>query len=653
MNRIRVMWTAGLLLTTALGSAWALSGALAQEAPESLLPNGFDRPAPRPVHTAAPAAVRPEAAAPVRAPTAAASGATPAPTGPGAAPTGVTAPVPPTPQGVVSEAFPEGLNSMADINRLPPEQLDELLGLKPRYDIPPAARRAMLHVGVIDSDEGGLPPLSLAHQDAGLVRAALVGNQGRLVSRWGHILLRRALASRLDAPAGMDPAEFAADRTALLVRMGEGDAARALAQDVDPANYTQPLVDAAVDAYVASADFTGICPVLALQDAAPLAQDAGPAPQSVRKDGRWLVLQAICTAFSGDGAGGMAQLDHLTRAGAMPHVDMLLAQKYAGAAGKARRAVTIEWDNVSDMTPWRYALAIATGLNPPAELLQSGNASDAGKYDLTAALAPMLGLGVRADAAERAGGTGLLSSAAMVDLYSQIYSDDGVKGGAADRASLLHDAYLGDTPAARMTAMQQLWDGASGPLQRYSRQALTAYAAARLVPASDQADKAGDLIASMLTAGLDANALRWSGQVDVGSQGWALLALAVAGARPPVDSSALNSFKSHDPSDNARKSAFLLAGLAGLGRVDGDVRRNFAGKLAIDLDGQTRWTRAIDQAATVGNPALVALLAGLGMQGDGWDKMTPRYLYHIVGALNRVGMEGEARMIAAEAVARG
>jgi hypothetical protein len=55
----------------------------------------------------------------------------------------------------------------------------------------------------------------------------------------------------------------------------------------------------------------------------------------------------------------------------------------------------------------------------------------------------------------------------------------------------------------------------------------------------------------------------------------------------------------------------------------------------------------------VDNPTLVALLAGLGMQGDGWDKMTPRYLYHIVGALNRVGLEGEARMIAAEAVARG
>ena len=49
----------------------------------------------------------------------------------------------------------------------------------------------------------------------------------------------------------------------------------------------------------------------------------------------------------------------------------------------------------------------------------------------------------------------------------------------------------------------------------------------------------------------------------------------------------------------------------------------------------------------------MALLAGLGMQGSGWDKMTAMHLYHIVSALNRVGLTAEARMIAAEAVARG
>jgi hypothetical protein len=71
------------------------------------------------------------------------------------------------------------------------------------------------------------------------------------------------------------------------------------------------------------------------------------------------------------------------------------------------------------------------------------------------------------------------------------------------------------------------------------------------------------------------------------------------------------------------------------------------------LNSATAWTRAIDAAAAVDNQALVAFLAGLGMQGDGWERMTARHLYHIVSALNRVGLSAEARMIAAEAVARG
>jgi hypothetical protein len=40
------------------------------------------------------------------------------------------------------------------------------------------------------------------------------------------------------------------------------------------------------------------------------------------------------------------------------------------------------------------------------------------------------------------------------------------------------------------------------------------------------------------------------------------------------------------------------------------------------------------------------------MQAQSWDKMTAVHLYHIVSALRRVGLDGEARMIAAEAVAR-
>ena len=617
------------LTGAALGlGAVVLAGAgQAQQAPESLVPWGVERPAehgPRasvphgPVASTAPASRGVPSAAPV-----------------------LTASPLILPEATPTQGagLPAGITSFEQLAALPPDQIDALLGLRPSYDMAAGARHSLERVGVIDSSEGGLPPFSLARQDGALVAATLAGNHGALVSRWGHILLRRVLASRLDAPSGMDPAQFVALRAALLERMGEGEAARALVQNVDPAAYTSDLTQAALDAYVATADFTGICPVATMQGAG-------------RRDGEWQVLKAVCAVFSGNGQAGFAQLDHLTYQGAMGHFDMLLAQKYAGAAGRGRRAVTVEWAQVSDMTPWRHALAIATGLTVPANLIPAANQPAGAHYDYVTATAPMVGLGVRADAADKAAGAGLLSAAAMVDLYSQIYADDDITGGAADRALLLRDAYVAEDPADRLKAMQQLWDGASGSVARYSRSVLTAYAAARLPASSNFSSQSGDLIASMLTAGLDANALRWRNGVDKGSQGWALLALA-APAAGMVDSGGLDSFRSADTSRNNRKSAFLLAGLAGLGRVSDGTRRSMASKLSVNLDGPTRWCVAIDSAAAAGNPTLVALLAGLGMQGDGWDKMTPRYLYHIVSGLNRVGLGPEARMIAAEAVARG
>ena len=91
----------------------------------------------------------------------------------------------------------------------------------------------------------------------------------------------------------------------------------------------------------------------------------------------------------------------------------------------------------------------------------------------------------------------------------------------------------------------------------------------------------------------------------------------------------------------------------GLRRVDDAAARDFAADLGLDLNRQTRWTRLIEQAADTNNRALVALLVGVGMQGDGWSRMTGLHLYHIVASLNRVGLGAEARMIAAEAIARG
>ena len=89
------------------------------------------------------------------------------------------------------------------------------------------------------------------------------------------------------------------------------------------------------------------------------------------------------------------------------------------------------------------------------------------------------------------------------------------------------------------------------------------------------------------------------------------------------------------------------------GRISSGDLGTYSQRVSLNLARETRWTRTIERAADVDNRALVALLAGLGMQGEGWQRMTPLHLYHTVSALRRVGLEAEARMIAAEAIARG
>ena len=316
------------------GAALAVSSTLvlAQAAPQSLLPPGFDNPTPTPSPTPrATAAPAPSAAS---------------------APTGQPLAGAPAVPGNPEAALPSNLPPVAQLEKMDPDQLDELFGLKPKYDIPPGAQRSLEKVGVIGLDEGGFPSRSLAGQPASLIQAALAGTKGPLVSRWGHILLRRALASRLDAPQGMDPVDFAALRAAVLDRIGEGAAARALVQDVDSANYNPGLTAAAFDAYLQTGDIVGMCPV------AQVKGDLLDTPE-------WQMTRSICAAFGGESRRAEQELDRDLSHGIAPRIDVLLAQRYAGAAGEGRQAVTIAWDGVNEMTPWRLALSRSLGIDIP------------------------------------------------------------------------------------------------------------------------------------------------------------------------------------------------------------------------------------------------------------------------------------------------
>lgn len=597
----------------ALGSTLAL----AQQRPADLLPPGFSQPAPSPTPTPSPTPSR-----------ASQPGPTATPARPAAPPSTGGAIVQPLPAPTASTSAGSdelaNLPTLEELESLSTDELDERLGLRPRFDIPPAGRRSTERVGLIASSEGGMPAGSLARQPAGLVRAALAGLNGPVVSRWGHILLRRALASRLVAPENMDPVYFAALRARALNAMGEFAVSRALVQDVDTQDYSDALTDVAIGAYLGTADIVGACPAVRLSES--------------RDDGRWRMLAAICNAYAGDGTRAQNDLRRALSSGAVDRIDALLAQRYAGAAGQGRRAVTIEWDNVEELTPWRFALATALGEEVPENLMGSAGPY----YRRSAALIPALTGPQRVAGADLAASEGILSSRAMVDLYSQIYAEDGQEGDAGTTAVRLREAYVANSASSRLDAIRAIWGGDAD----YGRQVLTAYAAARLEPSEAFQSDSGALIASMLTAGLERDALRWRGVVEDGSIGWALLAFAQPGEGGSVGGGDVSTFID---AESRAKSRMLIAGLAGLGRIDGG---DYSDDLGIDLTRQTRWTQAIDAAAQAGNPTLVALLAGLGMQGNSWDRMTALHLYHIVRALSATGMQAEARMIAAEAVAR-
>lgn len=623
----RAVWLIGggiLALTSSLAPVWSL---MAQ--PEDLLPDVFNDPPAQPAPAPGPRATQAPAPRQTTAPRPAASAAVQ----PGSTPVvqplpGVTAPM--TDPSAVIAGLPADFPSLAELEAMEEDELDELLGLKPKFDVPPGARRALERIGVIASSEGGFAYNSLAGQPAALVRAALAGTHGPMVSRWGHILVRRALASRLNAPAGMSPVEFAALRAKVLNGMGEMQVARSLVQDIEGSNYDRALTDAAFDAYVGTGDFLGICPVSQLQP-------------TIRDDAEWTMAKAMCDAYEGDTRDAYRRLQRVLGAEGTDEIDVRLAQRFAGAAGEGDRAVNIEWDGIDELTPWRFALANALGVDVPEGL---ANAVPA-RLALSSAVTPAVPLLRRLRSADVAGARGVFSTTAMVDLYGQLYANDALEDGDKQPAILLRNAYVAD-PAGRVAAMRRLWDGDVN----YGRRVLTAYAAARVPVDAALADDAGELIASMLAAGLDRNAARWGNVVDDGSLGWALIALSRSG-NDQVSAGDVSTFYEDDASEGARKSAFLLAGLAGLGRLDSGAVNDLASDMGVRLTSDSAWSQRIDRAGELRNPAMVALLAGVGMQGDSWQRMTPRHLFHIVRALNAAGLGAEARMIAAEAVARG
>jgi hypothetical protein len=583
------------------------------KAPQSLLPPGFGEQSPAPKEKAA---ERPSAAAPAAAPAAGGPAETaPAGAAPAQAEPGVSA--------VVASDEPAVENNAT-------QDLENQTGNEtpPAIEIPDSARRPTNLAGPLTPANWGLGQDAFGNANGAFLAGLMRRLDAPLPSRWESMLLRRALLSQIPAPAAVNPVDWVAERSWLLLRMGEADAARLLVQSIDVDQFTPRMFTVGVQTALATADPAALCPLV------------GPG-RAVSDEPVWPLADAMCASLRGDSARASELIDQARGQSGAGGIDLELAEKVIGAGANTRRAVAIQWEGVDSINSWRFGMASATGLKIPDNLM-NGVGSQVWAWE---ARAPMIPLDQRVEAAQVAASLGVFSSASLVELYSALADAtdpseiDGTVGGR------LRKAFVGGDWKARVDAMHGLWDEAKTPIDRHARLILTATAAARIPPSKDYGDRTGDLIASMMTAGLDQQAARWGAVADSLGDDRAWSILAVGSPRPAVD---LGSSRVRDFVKRAdeEKGKLLVAALAGLGRLQDPA------SYGVNPTPASRWEAMIEAAARNHQAGTVVLLAGIGMQTSDWRGVPPEHLYQIVSALRAVGHEYEARMIAAEAMSR-
>jgi hypothetical protein len=578
--------------------ACASAVAVAQDSPESLLPPGFNDPVP-----------------------------TPAPSPGGARPPAELLPPALAPSGE------EGASLDPDATEEEGGEEEEAAEDAP-LELPDFARRSIAAVGPYEGGNGlGFDAWGSA---SGTFLTGLAQRvDAPVASRWASMLLRRALLTRVPTPAGADPADWVAERAWLLLRMGEADAARMLVQAVDVDRFNRRLFVIAGQTALATADPAALCPL------------ARPA-QAFSKEAIWRLSDAVCAGLAGEPAVSGAIIERVRQARAADPIDVLLAEKVVGATATGRRAVKIEWERVERLTSWRFGMATATGLAVPDRL-----------YDRLGphvrawqARAPMLPLGERLAAGRTAAALGVFSAANLVDMQSAFADETDPAEIAGTDAALLRTCYAGDDDDARVAAMRELWERGKAERDRYAYAIMTSRAAARIAPSADFDDEAAGLIGAMLSAGLDRQAARWAGVVNGmgaadGDAAWAMLAVGAPGRAVDTGEGRVSDFV--DRAD-AHKARLLVAALAGLGRLPVNQANGLIEPFS--LTAQDKWTRLIDEVAARGQRGTVALLVAAAMQTPDWRGVPSRHFYHMIRALRRVGLEAEARMIAAEAMTR-
>ena len=553
----------------------------------------------------------------------------PAPATPAATPTPTPSPAPAT-----AVAPSEGGADESAVEEVSSAQLQPPA---PPVEYPGWARRDPWTVGALDPATAGLTTEAWGGANGPFLSTLMRRMRTPLASRWVHIALRDALLSKIHAPVNVNPIDWVAERAWLLLRLGEADAARMLVASVDADRFTPKMVQVAVQSALANADAPALCPL----------------ENGIKKydPGVIRLVQAMCASLSGESEAASAMIDQARRYGRIGGVDLALAEKVVGA-GANGRASTIEWEPVDSLTAWRFGLATGTGVAPPDRLINAASP----QLRAFQARAPLLTPQQRLPSAMVAAGLGVFSSQTLVDLYSSIYDSTDPSDLSDSDAWQLRQAFVGKDADTRLGAIRKLLATGKDGLQKEAARALVARAATLVEPDANLAKDAPELISAMLAAGYDQAAARWIPAVnrmddEDSDRCWAMLALAAPNVAD-VGTSRINSFIRRDKSRNHVRSALLVAGLAGLGRISTDSANSINRRYGLGLGHVTSWTQMIDAAAARGQGGTVLVLTGTGFQTPQFDRVPSSHLYHAVSALSRTGLGFTARMIAAEALSR-
>ena len=546
----------------------------------------------------------------------------------------------PSPSNIVQSTQPSAPSAGSLESLVEEVTVAELPPPPPPVEIPAHARRDPTAVGVLDPSEHGLSADPWRGASGPFLSTLLRRMNTPLASRWAHIALRDALLARSSAPRNVNPVDWVGERAWLLLRLGEADGARMLVSGVDVDRFTPKMFQVAMQSALANADPSGLCPI------------EGGLQRVERRV--YPLIQSMCSALAGEPESADAQIDSARRRGSVGGVDLVLAEKVVGAGSDTRRAVNVEWEPVERLNTWRFGLATATGMTFPDRLTNSAPA----RVRAWQARAPLLSAAQRLESARIATGLGVFSSQSLIDLYATIYDATDANDLSGTDAWQLHLAYFGRDREAKLAAMRRLWVSGDDSYLREGSRAVLGRAASRIAPDAELQSDAPQLIASMLAAGLDRHAARWANVVqqmddEAADRSWAMLALAAPGnSNVDVSAGRVSAFIGRDNSPGKQRSALLVAGLAGLGRLDLSAAGRLNSRYGLGLNRKSRWTQMIDGAAALRQPGTVALLTATGLQAPRFSEVPSAHLFHAVAAMRRTGQEFSARMIAAEALSR-